>query len=63
VSELSVSSKHNSNKNLLQINAMPVVEAMGVGRIFCGGEATKRFFQNISRGGQKWQNLFFPTRN
>jgi len=23
--------------------------------------ATRRFFQKFSRGGQKWQNLFFPT--
>jgi len=28
---------------------------------FSGG--TRGFFKHFSRGGQKWQNLFFPTRN
>ena len=35
---------------------------MGVGRIFSRG-VTRVFFLIFSRGGQKWWNLFFPTRN
>jgi len=33
---------------------------MGVGRIFSRGEGTRVFFQNSSRGAQKWWNCFFP---
>ena len=47
-------------RHLWQVMQRDRVAAMGVGRIF-SRMGHKVFFQNFSKGGQKWWNLFFTT--
>jgi len=60
---MTLNCKHNRTHNSTKpIDHTQLHVNMGVGRIFSRG-ATRGFFQTVSRGDQKWWNLFFGPWN